>query len=151
MIERRYKKLRWAQHILFVLALAVCIIPMVVSSIKVIPAATDTESRLAFGCVAVFFITITILVLFRNVLRKFVANIPCTFGVLIVMVAIAIFLFLLKKIIDDALAIVFIGAVGSFFGVVLETISTVCKIKADDIKTNYSDNLNAEKEGDEDV
>lgn len=137
LIVKRYKRFRWAQHILFWTALISCIAPIVIASIRVIPAAQDTESKLAFGGVGIFFIAITVLILFRNVVKKFAANIPCTLGVFVAMVAIALFLFLLEKIIDDALAIVVVGACGSFVGVLLEAISALCKMQADDIKRFY--------------
>lgn len=133
-IERKYKVCRWLQHICIALAAISCILPMIVASIKVAPETPDVSSKLAIGGVAIFFIVIISLILLRSFVKKFIANIPATLTVFISVIAMLLFLVCLKKIIDDAIAVLIVGAVGSFVGVIFEIVSMICKIQADDIK-----------------
>ena len=133
-LDRKYKAYRWAQHICLALAFISCILPMVVSSVKVAPAMKNTESKLALGGVALFIIAVVSLILLRNVVKKYLTNLPCTLAVFIVVVALLLFLECIKKIIDDAIAVLLVGLVGCFIGVIFEIISLICKMNADDIK-----------------
>lgn len=136
-IEKKYKVCRWLQYICLALAILSCILPMVISAIRVVPAMKETGSKLALGGVATFFIAIVALILLRSFVKKFIANIPATLTVFISIIAMLLFLVCLKKIINDAIAVLIVGAIGSFVGVVLEIVSMVCKMQADDIKELY--------------
>lgn len=133
-LDKKYKTYRWAQHICLVLAFVSCIAPMVISSLKVAPAMKNTESKLALGGVAIFIIAVVSLILLRNVVKKYLTNLPCTLAVFIIVVALLLFIVCLKKIIDDAIAVLLVGTVGCFIGVIFETVSLICKMNADDIK-----------------
>lgn len=94
----------------------------------------NTESKLALGGVAIFIIALVTLILLRNIVKKYLTNLPCTLAVFIIVVAMLLFIVCLDKIIDDAIAVLLVGAVGCFVGVILETVSMICKLNADDIK-----------------
>lgn len=133
-LDKKYKTYRWAEHICIALAAISCILPMVVASVKAVPETPDVGSKWAIGGVAIFFIVIISLILLRNFVKKFIANIPATLTVFISVIAMLLFLVCLKKVIDDAIAVLIVGAVGSFVGVILEIVSMICKIQADDIE-----------------
>ena len=136
-LNKRYKALRWAQHISFWLGIASCVLPMLIASIRVIPSIKDTESRLAFGGVAIFFTAIVGLVLAKNVVKRFSANLPITLTVFIFVAALTVFMMCLQKVIDDAVAILTVGLIGCFVGVIFEFASIVCKYNADEIEHYY--------------
>lgn len=136
-LNKKYRTLRWAEHITFWIGVAACILPMLIASIEIVPAIKSTESRLAFGGVAIFFTAIVGLVLAKNVVKRFASNVPCTLTVFVFIIALLIFLKLLSMVIDDALAILMVGAIGSFVGVLLQFASIICKHQADDIEIYY--------------
>ena len=136
-LNKRYKALRWAQHILYWLGNAACVIPMLIASVKIVPGIKTTESRLAFGGVAIFFTAIVVLVLAKSIIAQVANKIPPALIVFITVVALLIFMICLQKVIDEAVAILAVGAIGSFIGVLSGTASTFCKCSADDIEVYY--------------
>ena len=136
-IERKYKTFRLLQHLCLALAFAACVLPMFVSAVRVVPNTPDKGSKVAVGGVALFFIIIVTLILFRSYVKKFVSSLPCTLTVFIAVLAMLLFIVCLKKIIDDAIAVLIVGAIGSFIGVILEIASMLFKMNADDIKERF--------------
>ena len=136
-LNKRYKGLRWAESICFWLGVAACIVPMLITSIKIVPAMESSGDKLAFGGVAIFFTAIVGLVLARNLVKRLASNIPCTLTVFVFVVVLLVFIKLLSFVISDALAILTVGAIGSFFGVLLQFVSIACKHTADDMETYY--------------
>lgn len=136
-LNRRYRALRVSQKITFWSGVAACIVPMILASIRIVPAMDDQSSRWAFGGVAMFFTAIVALVLTRNLVKQLAHNIPCTLAVFVFVVALLIFIKLLSIVISDALAILAVGAIGSFVGVLLQFVSIACKHTADDMEIYY--------------
>ncbi len=136
-MAKRYKRFKWAQYILFGLSLVSCLAPPVISAIRLMPSIKTTESKFALGGVAVFFAAMIILIVCRNLVRKFIHKLPYA---LTVMISIGIMLLLMlwiKRIIDDAIAILVVGLIGAAVSFVLELASMYCKSAADEAKEMY--------------
>lgn len=136
-LNKRYKALRWTENICFWLGVAACIVPMLIASVKIVPAMESSGDKWAFGGVAIFFTAIVVLVLAKNLVKQLTANIPCALTVFVFVVALLVFIKLLSIVISDALAILTVGAIGSFFGVLLQFVSIACKHTADDMEIYY--------------
>lgn len=136
-LNKRYKALRWAQYIAFWLGNLACVIPMLVASVKIVPGIENTEGKLAFGGVAIFFTAIVALVLAKGIIAQVANKIPPALLVFITVAALLIFMICLQKVIDEAVAILAVGTVGSFAGVLIGFASTLFKCLADDIEVYY--------------
>ena len=143
-LNKRYKTLRWLQHITFVASIIACALPVVLSCIKAAPSVEKNGGKWAlggvvvfFGGVAVFFGAIILLIVFRSLVSKFVSKLPYTLTVMVSVGAVMGLVCFLKQIINDAIAILAVGLVGAAVGFVLELIAMYCKAKADEVKELY--------------
>lgn len=136
-MKKRYKRFRWAQYILFVLSIASCTLPIVVSSIRIIPTAKTTGSKFALGGVAAFFCAVIVLIVCKSLVVKFISKLPFTLTVLLSIGAMLLLMLCLKQIIDDAIAILLVGLIGALAGFALELGSMLCKSMAEEAKAIY--------------
>ena len=136
-MAKRYKKFKWAQIILFSLAVISCIIPVIVAAFKIGVTVKTTESKFALGGVAVFFCAIIIIIVFRSLVGKFISKLPFTLSVLISIGALLLLMLGLKYIIDDAISILCVGLIGAFAGFCFEAASMICKAQAEEAKEIY--------------
>ena len=143
-MAERYKRYVWIQRITLVLSFLSCIVPVFVSALRAAPAMQTTESKWALGGVAAFFAVIISLIVCRSFIRKYISKLPYTLTVLISVTAMLLFVVCLKEIVDDAIAILFVGVIGAGIGFVLELVSMYCGAMAQDVKMNIRGGRNNE-------
>ena len=152
--ERRF---RLAQKTLEWLSFIACVFPVVIYAILNCTVIKEAESRWALGGVAAFVIAVILLTVFRAYTHKYLKNIPCTLGILAIVVAMLLFVICLEKILDDVKALLLVESISASVGLVLELASVYCKSAADEaheyymhgvIKPKKSD-IKAEREGKE--
>ena len=117
---RRYKLLWLACLILSVVS---AIAPGVVAAIKVAPALKDSGSKWGLAGYAVVIICIAALVVWRALSKKYASKLPWALSAMIWMWALTAVLFALQKIIDEALLITFVFAIGASVAVVLSCLT----------------------------
>lgn len=143
---KKYKKYRWAQRILFCLAIASCVIPTLWTTISVGVTIETVDRRIALGGVAVFVCGAVALIVLKSLIMKFLSKLPFTLTVLIGVGVMFLVLIGIRKILDDAVLIVGVSLVGAFVGFGFEAASMICKAQAAEIKDLY-----LRKAGGEDV
>lgn len=136
-MRKRYKRLKWAQYIVFVLSIISCLAPIIVTAFRVAPLVKTTESKLALGGVTLLFCGIVALIVFKSLVAKFIHMLPYSLTVLISVGVMLLLIVLLKKVIDDAIAILIVGIIGAAVGFVLELVSMLLKYKAEETKELY--------------
>ena len=84
-----------------------------------------------------FFCAVIALIVFRGLVVKFIQKLPYTLTVLISVGSMLAFVILIKKIADDATAVLLLGLIGAAIGFVLELASMVCAMYAEEAKELY--------------
>lgn len=133
-ITKKYKRLRWARRILFVLSIVSCIGPVVVYAILNCTTIKEAESRRALGGVATFIIAIIVAIVFRSYIRKYIKNLPCTLGILVAVGVMLLLVLCLEKIIDDVKALLLVETISASGALLFELSSICCKSAANEIK-----------------
>ena len=75
---KKYKKYRWAQRILFWLAVASCIIPTLWATVSVGVTVETAGRRIALSAVAVLMFGTVALIVLKSLVMKFVSRLPFT-------------------------------------------------------------------------
>ena len=133
-MDKKLKRYRLMQNVCFWLSLASCIVPAVITAFVAFPSAKHTESKLALGGVAVFTVALIVLIVAKSFIQKFITKIPYTLTAFVAMLVILLLLQGLDKVIDDAIIMFLVGVIGSAAGFVLELVSLVFKVMADEIE-----------------
>ena len=136
-MAKKYKKYKWAHLICFILAILSCVLPCIVVTVITAPRMVTTEDKLALGGVSVFFTAVIALVVCKSLVRKLIAKMPFTLVVLITLFAILMLLICLKKIIDDAIFMMFVGIGGAGVGFIFELMATYYDGQAEEAKLMY--------------
>lgn len=134
---KQYKKYKWAHLICFICAIASCVLPCIVATIARAPKMETTEDRFALGGVSAFFAALILLVVCKSLARKLIAKMPFTLVVLISLFALLLLLVCLKRIIDDAIFMIFLGCCGAVVGFVFEILAMHFDAQAEDVKIRY--------------
>ena len=138
-MKKRYKRWRIARFVLFLLSVLSCLAPIIITAIGTAPYITTTESKLALGGATLVFCALIALIVFRSLVAKFIHKLPYSLTVFFAVIILLVLTSSIKLIIDDAVAILLVGAVGAGGGVVLELGSMFCGFKAEEIKELYRD------------
>ena len=133
-MNNKLNKYRMMQCICFWASLAACIIPVVITAFVAFPAAKHTESKIALGGVAVFTVALVIMIVAKSFVQKYISKIPYTLTAFVAMLAVLLLLCGLRKIVDDAIVIFFVGVIGSAVGFVLELAHLLFKAMADEME-----------------
>jgi O-antigen/teichoic acid export membrane protein len=136
-LEKKYKALRITQYVTFILSIIACTIPLVVTCIRVVPEFKNGEERWSLFGVAAVITAIILIVVLRGLIRKFIDKLPYTVSVLIVSVLMLVLTICLKRIIDDAIAVLWVAAISSAAAFLLELTSMACKALAEHTKEEY--------------
>lgn len=148
-MKKRYKKLKWAQYILFGLSIVSCFLPIIISTCKAFPLTKTVESKLALGGATLFFCAVIALVVFRSLVTKFIHKLPYTLTVLVFVGVLLAFVMLIKMIADDAVAVLTTGLIGAAVGFIIELASMYCSILANEAREIYYRSANKEGRDDE--
>jgi hypothetical protein len=131
---KKCKRLKLAATILIVLSFVSCIGPVLIASVKIVPAMQSAGHKLAFCGITAFFAAVIILIYLRNFILKYIHVLPYT---LISLIAEGTLLFLMRAlnpVIDDAIAILTIGFVSGIVAFAFEMASIICKHFAKEIE-----------------
>jgi hypothetical protein len=96
-----------------------------------------TEDKLALGGVSAFFAAVIVLVVCKNLIRKLVAKIPFTLAAFVSLFAILLLLICLKRIIDDAIFMMWLGLGGTTIGFIFEILAMHFNSEAEYAKEKY--------------
>jgi uncharacterized membrane protein YoaK (UPF0700 family) len=136
-INKRYRAYKWLQYITFVLSIAACTVPVVIAGINIVPEVKNTESKIALGGVAIFVAAAIALVVFRSLVTKYISKLPYSLTVFISVGVALLLMICLRKIIDDAIALLIVGTIGAAAGLVLELASMYFKTASKELKEMY--------------
>lgn len=136
-LEKRYKTFRWIQYIAFVTSIVACTVPLIIACFRVVPAVKSGEERWSIVGVAAVITSVILLIVLRSLVRKIIDKLPYTLIVLVSVVVMLIAAICLKRIIDDAIAVLWVAAISCAAAFVLELTSMLCKIMADNTKEEY--------------
>lgn len=137
-LEKRYKGLRWAQHILFGLSIVAAIAPCTVAVIKTGLVYKNEGAKWALGGYAIFVIAVGALLIFKGLRDKFSDKLPWSTGAVVGTWIMTGFIAAIKAIVEDALIISLVLAIGCSVAAVLGGISDLCKTQADALRDEYN-------------
>lgn len=137
-LRRRYKLLGAA---CFVLSLISAIVPGTVAAIKVAPKLKDTGSRWGLAGYAIVIVCIAGLIVWRALSKKYASKLPWALSATIWMWALTAVLFALQKIIDEALLLTFVFAIGASVAFVLSSLTDLFKM----LEKQVSEDLKIQK------
>ena len=136
-LQKKYRTYKWLQYITFVLSIVSCIVPVVIAGINIVPEIKNTESKIALGGVAIFIVAGIALVVFRSLVTKYISKLPYSLTVLISVAVALLLMICLRKIIDDAIALLIVGTIGAAVALVLELASMYFKSASAELKETY--------------
>ena len=138
-LEKRYKGLRWAQHILFWLSIISATAPVTITAFKVgiIYKAGNSEGRVALAGYAVFVIAVGVLLMAKGLREKFRDKLPWATTATIGAWVLTGFINAIRTIVDDTFYISLALAIGCTVAAVLSSISDLCKTQADALEDEY--------------
>ena len=122
-LTRQYKRYKLLWLGCLVLSVASAIVPGVVAAIKVAPALKDSSSRWGLAGYAVVIIAIAAIIIWRALSKKYAPKLPWALSAVIWMWALTGVLFALQKIIDEAVYISFVFALGTSGALVLSSLA----------------------------
>ena len=132
-----YKKYRWAHLICLIGAIVSCVLPCIVAVFIRAPKMDTTEDKLALGGVSAFFAALIVFIVCKSRVKKFIAKIPFTLVVLFSLFGMLLLLVCLKRIIDDAIFMVFLGFCGATVGFVFEILAMHFNSEAEYAEERY--------------
>jgi hypothetical protein len=138
--EKRYKGLRWAQHILFWVSLLCALVPAVVVACAtglVFEEAHNEDGKWHLAGFAIFVLAVGALLMLKGLRDKFKDKMPWAVTAAVGSWVMTGFIFAIYKIVEDALFISLALAIGCTVAVVLSSISDFCKAQADGMEQEY--------------
>lgn len=138
-LEKRYKGLRWAQHILFWLSIISAVAPCAVAVLKTgLIYKAQEEARWALGGYAIFVIAVGAFLMLKGLRDRFRDKLPWATSAVIGTWIMTGFIAAIKAIVEDALIISLVLAIGCTAAAVLSSISDLCKAQADALRDEYN-------------
>jgi O-antigen/teichoic acid export membrane protein len=136
-LKKQYKAFRIAQLACFIASIISCVLPVVISAIRVAPNIKETEDKIALSGVGIFIVAVVVLIVFRSIVVKYISKLPYTLTVVISVGVMLLLTVCLEKIIDDAIAVLIVAFIGAAVAFVLELVSMYLKSRANEIKEIY--------------
>ena len=138
-LEKRYRGLRWAQHILFWLSIISAVAPCAVAVLKTgLVYKAQVDARWALAGYAVFVIAVGVLLMVKGLMSKFSDKLPWATSAVIGTWIMTAFIAVIKSIVEDALIISLALAIGCTVAAVLSSISDLCRAQADALRDEYN-------------
>jgi hypothetical protein len=138
--EKRYKRLRWAQHVLFWISILTATVPAVVVALNtglVFQEASNEEGEWRLAGFAIFVLAIGALLMLKGLRDKFRDKMPWSVTAAVGSWVMTGFIYAIHKIVEDALWISLALAIGCTVASVLSAISDLCKTQADAMESEY--------------
>ena len=138
-LEKRYKRLRWTQHVLFWISIIAAIVPALIVTFKVgalYKVSTGIKWRLAGY--AIFVVAIGFILIAKGLISKLRDKLPWAITAVVGTWIMTGFIAAIKSIIEDAFIISFALAIGCTTAAVLSAVSDLCKAQADTLRDEYN-------------
>ena len=138
--EKRYKRLRWAQHVLFWISILTAIVPAVVVALNtglIFHEARNEDGKWRLAGFAIFIVAIGVLLMLKGLRDKLKDKMPWSVTAAVGSWIMTGFIFVVYKIIEDALWLSLALAIGCTVASVLSAISDLCKTQADAMESEY--------------
>jgi hypothetical protein len=138
--EKRYKGLRWAQHILFWVSVLAATVPALVVALTtglVFTEAHNEDGKWHLAGFAIFVLAIGALLMLKGLRDKFRDKMPWSVTAAVGSWVMTGFIYAIHKIVEDALWISLALAIGCTVASVLSAISDLCKTQADAMQQEY--------------
>lgn len=136
-LEKRYKRLRWAQWILFVCSIISAILPAVIVAFRVAPRFKSTESRWGLAGFAVVILVVGAVLMTWGLISKYKDKLPWALIATVGAWILYLLIWSIQKIAEDALFITLALAIGCSVALVMGAVSDSCKAQADGIEQEY--------------
>ena len=137
-LEKKYKGLRWTQHILFWLSILAATVPGAVAVLKTgVVYKTESEKWSISGFV-VFIIAVSAILMVSGLRDKFRDKLPWAMKAVVGSWVMFVFIWIIKSIIEDAYIISLVLAIGCTVAAVLGSISNLCEAQADSLEAEYN-------------
>lgn len=136
-LKKQYKAFRISQLVCFIASIVSCVLPIIISAIRIAPNIKETEDKIALSGVGIFIVAVVVLIVFRSIVVKYISKLPYTLTVVISVGVMLLLTVCLEKIIDDAIAILMTAFIGAAVAFVLELVSMYLKSRANEIKEIY--------------
>lgn len=137
-LEKRYKRLRWAQYILFWLSIATAVLPAAIVAYKVGRTFKRAEEGWSLTGFAVIIIGIGAVLIVGGLLNRFHDKIPWAFKAAIGSGILTLLLWSLQSIVEEAFYISIALAIGCTVALIMGSISDLCDAQADSIEQEYN-------------
>ena len=137
MVERlkaKRKKMLWARWTLFGMAIASCLVPTIIAIKTAIPSISSNFSWIGISTFGLCMAAIVAIIVARGAVREISCKLPFTVGVLVSELIVLGILFGLKAMIEDAVLIFEVSAIGAAVGSVFNVASYFLANEAKDIK-----------------
>lgn len=135
-LKAKSRKYRIVWLILYITALVCCVTPELVGAI-VLSHGKEGKTFLALSGFSVTILAVMLLIVFRNVVKKYSAKVPITIKTLVAFTVLVLLLNALQKCIDEAVYIAFLGFIGAVVGTIIEIFAIYFKNAASDLKAQY--------------
>ncbi len=136
-LETRYKRLRWAQWILFISSILSAIVPAVTVALRVALTIKDSGRQISLAGFAVVILAIGALLMTWGLIAKYKDKLPWALLATVGAWIMTLLLWSLQKIIEDALFISLALAIGCTAALIMSSVSDFCKVQADGIEEEY--------------
>lgn len=139
-LEISYKRLRWAQHILFWVSILTAIVPAVVVALTtglVFREAHNEDGKWRLAGFAIFVLGVGALLMLKGLRDKLKDKMPWALTAAVGSWIMTGFIFVIYKIVEDALFISLALAIGCTVASVLSSVSDLCKARADAMQQEY--------------
>jgi len=140
-LEKRYKGLRWAQHILFWLSVLCAVVPATVAVFNtglVYTVAENEGGKWSLAGYAVFVIAVGVILMAKGLISKFKDKLPWATAAVVGTWIMTGFIAAIRAIVEDALIISLALAIGCTVAAVLSAISDLCRAQADVMRDEYN-------------
>ena len=140
-LEKKYKGLRWTQHILFWLSIVAAVVPATVAVLKtgiIYSVAENEGGKRSLAGYAVFVVAVGVLLMAKGLMGKFKDKLPWATTAVVGTWIMTGFIAAIRAIVEDALFISFALAIGCTVAAVLSSISDLCRAQADALRDEYN-------------
>lgn len=137
MLQVKYRRLKLLQWSCFILSIISATVPPFVAALKVAPILKDAGSKWGLAGYAVFILAIAGIIVWRGLSKKYAHKLPWALSVGILAWGLTALLFSLQRIIDEALYIAFVFALGASVAFVLSCLTDLFKALSAQVREEW--------------
>jgi Na+/melibiose symporter-like transporter len=136
-LQRKYRRLKLLRWSCFILSIISATVPPFAAALKVAKIIPDKAGKWGLAGYAVAILSIAGLIVWRGLSKKYAAKLPWALGVCILAWGLAALLFSLRNIIDEAVYISFVFAIGASVAFVLSLLTDLFDALAAHVREDY--------------